>query len=113
MPEYLSREVQLGRMWKFPPGAFPRGIHLNPNGLISKKNKPGKWRLIMDLSSPVDHSINDGISQERSSLSYTSVDHLAALIVSEGQGSFLVKADMKVTNRMVSNYPEDQRLLGV
>ena len=111
--EYLSREVQLGRMWKLPFGVFPKGIHLSPIGLIPKKNKPGKWRLIVDLSSPFEHSINDGISQERSSLSYTSVDHLAALIVSEGQGSFLVKADVKEAYRMVPIHPEDQHLLGV
>jgi len=66
-------------MWKLPPRIFPRGIYLSPIGLILK-NKLGKWRLIMDLSSPADHSINDGISQERFSLSYMSVDHLAALI---------------------------------
>ena len=111
--DYLSCEVQLSRIWKLPPGVFPRGIHLSPIGLVPKKNKPGKWRLIVDLSSPLDHSINDGISHERSSLSYTSVDHLAALIVSEGRGSFLVKADVKEVYRMVPIHPEVQHLLGI
>ena len=96
---------------ELPPGVFPREIHLSPIGLVPKKNKPGKWRLIVDLSSPLDHSINDGISRERSSLSYTSVDHLAALIVSEGRGSFLEKADVKEVYRMVPIHPEDQHLL--
>ena len=111
--DYLSREVQLSRMWKLPPGAFPSGIHFSPIGLVLKKNTPGKWRLIVDLSSPLDYSINDGISRERSSLSYMSVDHLAALIVSEGRGSFLVKADVKEAYHMVTIHPEDQHLLGV
>jgi len=100
-------------MWKLPSGVFPRGIHVSPIGLVPKKNKPGKWRLVVDLSSPSDHSINDGICRERSSLSYTSVDHLAALIVSEGWGSFLVKVDVKEAYRMVPVHPDDQCLLGV
>ena len=80
-----------------PCWVFPRRIHLCPIGLVLKKNKPGKWRLIKYLSSPLDCSINDGISRERSSLSYMSVDHLAALIVSEGRRLFLVKVDIKYT----------------
>ena len=44
--------------------ARPQGIHSSPIGAISKKHKPGKWHLIMDLSSPAGSSINDGISSE-------------------------------------------------
>ena len=59
---YLQREITLGRMWKLVIGTRPRGIHVSPLGLIPKKNKPGKWHLIVDLSSPSETSINDGIS---------------------------------------------------
>ena len=83
--EYLVREVSLNRMIKLTSGIWPSGTHISPVGVISKKNKPGKWRLIVDLSSPSGHSINDGISPERSSLSYTSVDHLTSMILLEGQ----------------------------
>ena len=41
--EYLGRETALKRMWKHPTGYVLRGIHINPLGLILKKNKPGKW----------------------------------------------------------------------
>ena len=58
-------------------------------------------------------SVNDGIDSEVSSLSYASLDHLAALVVSEGRGAFLVKADIKEAYRMVPVHPEDQHLLGV
>ena len=110
---YLSREVELGRMWQLPAGVFPRGIHVSPIGLIPKKNRPGKWRLIVDLSSPTGKSMNDGIRTDWSSLSYISVDHLAALIVAEGRGAYLVKADIKEAYRMVPIHPEDQHLLAV
>ena len=70
--EYLGREVSLGRMDHVPPG---QQVHLSPLGIIPKKNKPGKWRLIMDLSSPEGESMNDGIDKNLLSLHYTSVDH--------------------------------------
>ena len=111
--EYLGRETALCRMWKCPTGYIPRGVHISPLGLIPKKNKPGKWRMIMDLSTPQGMSINDGIDSELSSLSYSSVDQLAALVVSEGKGSWLVKADIKEAYRMVPVHPEDQHLLGM
>ena len=57
-------------------------------------------------------SINDGIDTDRSSLSYASVDHLAALVVSTGRGGFLVKADIREAYRMVPVHPQDQHLLG-
>jgi len=111
--EYLHREVALNRMWRCPAGCLPKGIHTSHLGLIAKKNKPGKWCLIADLSAPQGMSINDGIDSGLSSLSYSSIDHLASLVVSEGRGSFLVKADIKEAYRMIPVHPEDQHLLGV
>ena len=78
--------------------------------MIPKKNKR---RLIVDLSSPRGTSINDGIDTDRSSLSYASVDHLVALVISTGRGCFLVKADIKKAYRMVPVHPQGQHLLGV
>ena len=57
--------------------------------------------------------MNDGIDVDGSSLSYASLDHLAALVVSTGRGFLLVKADVKGAYRMVPVHPEDQHLLGV
>ena len=34
-------------------------IPLNPLGAIPKKDKPNKWRLIMDLFSPEGYNMND------------------------------------------------------
>jgi len=100
-------------MWRCPAGCLPKGTHTSPLGLIPKKNKPGKWRLIVDLSAPQGMSINDGIDSELSSLSYSSIDHLASLVVSEERGSFLVKANIKEAYRMVPVHSEAQHLLGV
>jgi len=111
--EHLSKEVRLNKMWCCPLGSEPKGTQISPIGAIPKKNCPGKWRLITDLSSPAGKSVNDAISKELSSLKYTSVDHLSSLILSEGRGAFLVKADIKEAYRMVPVHPDDQPLLGV
>ena len=108
---YLEREVQLGRMSRHI--ACPQDIHLSPIGAIPKKHKPGKWRLIMDLSSPVGSSVNDGISSQWSSISYVSIDFLLSLVLEAGKGSTLVKADIKEAYRMLPIHPEDQGLLGI
>ena len=48
---------------------------------VMPKSTPGKWRLILNLSSPEDHSVNDGISEAHCSLSYVSVkDSVEAMI---------------------------------
>lgn len=112
--EYLQREVSLGRMECLTPlEALHQGVHISPIGAIPKKHKPGKWRLIVDLSSPSNASVNDGISPELSSLRYTTVDHLSTLILQEGRGAFLVKADIQEAYRMIPIHPQDQPLLGV
>ena len=108
---YLEREVQLGRMSRHI--ACPQDIHSSPIGAIPKKHKPGKWRLSMDLSSPVGSSVNDGISSEWSSISYVSIDFLLSLVLEAGKGSTLVKADIKEAYRMLPIHPEDQGLLGI
>ena len=88
-------------------------MHISPIGAILKQNKPGKWMLIVDLSSPVGASVNDGISPELSTVSYVSVDHLSSLVLSAGRGAFLVKADIKEAYRMLPVHPHDQSLLRI
>ena len=41
------------------------------------------------------------------------VDHLSSLVLSQGRGAFVVKADIKEDYRMVSVHPQDQYLLRV
>ena len=59
------------------PGALPMLVHSSPFGVIPKKSSPGKWRLIIDLSSPSEGSVNDGIASPQCSLSYPTVHEAA------------------------------------
>ena len=60
---YLQREVRLGRLARLPPvpALTPPLVQISPFGEIPKKYKVNRWRLIVDLSSPEGHSINDAI----------------------------------------------------
>lgn len=69
-------------------------VHCSPFGVIPKRNKPGKWRLIVGLSAPKGHSVNDGIDKELASLSYVSVDDVVTSIVQYEQGTLIAKMDI-------------------
>jgi len=65
---YLAREVSLGRVARpFSSPPFPN-LHVSSFGVIPKKGQPGKWRLIVDLSSPGGLSVNDGIDPNKFTL---------------------------------------------
>ena len=81
--------------------------------MIPKRGRPGKWRLIVNLSAPRGRSVNDGISKELASLSYVSVDEVAMAVLQLGQGTMLAKMDVKQAYRNIPVHPEDRPLLGM
>ena len=87
--------------------------HISPIGLIPKSNQPGKWRLIVDLSSPGGSSINDAINPELCSLSYASVDNAVRKIWLLGRDTRLAKMDLKKAYRMVPVHPDVHAILGL
>ena len=112
--EYLDTELRRNRLVKLSKSeAEAMGIHCSPIGVIPKKNKPGKWRLIVDLSSPEGTSVNDGVDKEMSSLSYTSVDTIASKVAALGRGAMLAKMDIKEAYRIIPIHPDDRYLLGM
>ena len=89
------------------------GFAISPIGIIPKARQPGKWRLIVDLSSPRGASINEAISADRCSLHYTKVDHVARAVLVLGRGTLLSKLDLKSAYRVVPVRPQDRPLLGI
>ena len=56
---YLQTECELGRVLG-PFAALPAdALHISRFGVIPKKSQPGKWQLIVDLSAPEGHSVNE------------------------------------------------------
>ena len=111
---YLLGEKSQGRIGSVPESSpLAQACHTSPFGVIPKKSKPGKWRLIIDLSSPANHSVNDGIEKELCSLSYVKVDQVVECILNVGQGALLAKVDIKQAYRNIPVHPEDRLLLGM
>ena len=86
------------------------GIQCSPFGVIPKKGKPGRWRLIVNLSAPEGHSVNDGIDRELSSVAYTSVDDVIRRVLELGEDALIAKADVKAAYRNIPVHPRDRWL---
>ena len=108
--EYIEKELEAGRVKRVADQGSR--IHISPFGVIPKKEQ-GKWRLIVDLSHPRDHSINDGVDEGASSLAYVSVDNLAETILGLGRGTLMGKCDVKSAYRNIPVYPGDAGWLGL
>lgn len=112
MREYLAKEYAEGRVLGPLPMHAISGVQVSRFGVIPK-GKTGKWRLIVDLSSPDGASVNNGINLNLCSLMYVSVDDAVRAVVRAGRGAFLAKADIKQAYRMVPVHPSDRLLLGM
>lgn len=78
--KYIDNEVRMGRVagpFDVPP--LP-GLQISSFGVIPKRGQPGKWRLIVDLSSPKGLSVNDGIEREEFTLQYVRVDEIIQMV---------------------------------
>ena len=69
--------------------------------------------MIMHLSAPQDHSINDGISKEEYTLRYSTIDDAVKLIHNQGTGARLAKIDIKSAFRTIPVCYKDRELLGI
>ena len=110
---YLETEVSHGRVagpFTVPP--YPN-LHVSRFGVIPKSNQPGKWRLILDLSSPEGHSANDGIPKPPFSVQYVTVDSFIEGIMARGRGTLMAKFDVASAYRNVAVHPQDRPLLGM
>ena len=110
---YLQSEVSFGSAaGPFPAPPFP-SLHISHFGVIPKNNQPGKWHLILDLSSPEGQSVNDGVSKPPFTVQYVSVDAFIDGIMSLGRGTLMAKFDMASTYRNVAIHLDHRPLLGM
>lgn len=107
--EHLKKEIGLGRIVgpfeKIPFSSF----QLSPVGLVPKKS--GKFRMIINLSAPEGHSINDGIPDHAAAVSYISLEDALAIIVETGKNCFLAKSDIQSAFRLLPLAAEESKLL--
>ena len=109
---YLDTECKEGRV----AGPFSKehapNVHCSRLGVIPKST-PGEWRLILDLSFPTHHSVNDGIAKDLCSLQYPTIDQAIGHIIKLGKGALLAKIDIKQAYRNIPVHPDDRHLLGM
>ena len=116
--EYLAHEVSLGRVagsFTPPPPPLP-SLQVSSFGVIPKRAQPGRWRLIVDLSSPGGRggaNVNDGISPDEFSLHYITVDKVIRLVSQFGRGALLAKFDVESAYCNVPIHSLDRYLLGM
>ena len=111
--ERIAAELSAGRLLgPIAPAHLPL-VHTSPMGLVPKPHQPNKFRLIVDLSAPIDNSVNDGIPSDFCSLRYASVDDAVAMVRVLGRGTMLAKIDIKDAYRLIPVHPDDYHLLGI
>ena len=111
--DYLAAELVAGRIiGPIDPKTMPKA-QVSRFGVIPKANQPGKWRLILDLSSPNNRSVNDGIPKELHSMQYASIDDAVDMIMQTGQGCLLAKIDIEHVDRNIPVHTDDRPLLAL
>ena len=109
--DYIAKELSTSHLAVYVNPMVQ--IQTSPLGVIPKKGKENRWRLIMDLSAPHGSSVNDGIDRDLCSFHYVSVDTAAARMHTLGRGALLAKMDIKQAYRHIPVAPEDRHLLGL
>ena len=109
---YLQQQVQAGQMLgPFHPKDC-QGVILSSLGVIPKST-PGKFRVIVDLSSPRGYSVNDNLRRNLTHVAYSSVEDAALAIHTLGRGTQLAKIDIRSAYRIVPIHPSERIFLGV
>ena len=108
--EHIHEEMAAGRVLGPLPAHLSPLCHSSPIGLIPKPHQPGKWRLIVDLSSPHGHSVNDAISYDTCHMHYASVFDAADLVLQLGRGALLAKMDLHHAYRVLPVHADDHPL---
>ncbi|KAL5516553.1 hypothetical protein EMCRGX_G001915 [Ephydatia muelleri] len=85
--ELDKEEVRAGRVL----GPFPLLplVNLRTSGLGVVPKENGKWRVILHLSAPEGHSVNDFISREEFTLHYSTIHHAVALLGRLNRGALM------------------------
>ena len=65
---------------KFDVESVYRIIPIHLNDRYRKKHESGKWRLILDLSSPDGHAVNDGIRKAPFTVQYMKIDDIDGIM---------------------------------
>ena len=115
---YIKKEIFYGSIaGPFPQPPFTPWFQTNPLMSRPKKDSTDR-RVILDLSWPLDFSVNDGIDKltylgNPYKLYLPCVDDLINLVIKHGPGCYLYSRDMARAYRQLRCDPADWPLLGI
>ena len=110
--QFVQAQVSQGYM----AGPFPAQDCANiiTSGIaVIPKKTPGKWRVIVDMSSPQNASVNDYLRRELTHVAYASIEDAAHLMHHLGHNCQLAKLDIKEAYRIIPVHPEDRVFQGI
>ncbi len=106
----INKELLNGRIeGPFPVPPFEK-FQLNPIGIVPKK-EPNSYRMIVDLSFPPGHAINDHIDDSFAKVQYSSVYDAVEALVACGPNAYMAKTDIKKAFRLIPISPKQYHLL--
>ena len=108
---YITEEIMHHRINGPLPKTTVPMAHISHFGVIPKCHTPIKWRLIINLSHPAGHSVNNSIPKSLCSLFCVKVDTTIWHILNTGTGVPLAKIDIKHAFRLLPVHPVDYHLL--
>ena len=89
-----------------------QGAVVSPMGVVPKGTL-GAFRVIVDLSSPKGHSINNNLCRNLTHVAYSSMEDAALAMYSLGPHTELAKIDVHSTYRIVPIHLSEPVFLGV
>ena len=114
--KYILEEIQYGAIWG-PFKDLPFHCRVSPFLTREKPNSINR-RVILDLSFPPGHSVNDGVDKDKYlgsyiELKYPSVDDIVHSLRQLGPDALLYKIDIRHIIRHIRIDPGDLDLLGL
>ena len=98
-PEIITNTIQseIKTGWIKEIENLPVNYYCSSIDLVPKSSEDIQidWRTIFDLSSPDDHSVNDGIPKEYGTIIYETLDNAIRLIAQAEKGAVMMKRDLK------------------
>ena len=110
--EYLQHQVRDGLMLGPYAPHECQGVVVSPIGVVPKRT-PGAFRVIVDLSSPKGHSVNDNLCRHLTHVAYSSVEDAALAMYSLGLNTELAKIDVRSAYRIIPIHPSERVFLGI
>ena len=114
---YLEEEREFGAILRPFKKCPIKNCHFSPFMTRHKPNSDNR-RVIIDLSWPLENSVNDGIDKNSYlgtdfSLTFPSIDHITDEVRRIGKGAHLYKIDISRAFRHVKIDPGDYDLMGL